>query len=87
MPGRFGSGRRRSSASDGAAIRLSYQSGFPDGQEPANTELELEPAQGLRDLYIGWWVWRDPNWEGHCSGINKEFYLFDDALRTAIIWN
>jgi hypothetical protein len=62
---------------------------FPEGHVGGGgTELryEIPAAQQRPELYIGYYVQVNPQWQGHTSAINKMLYLHDGGSSFSAMW-
>jgi hypothetical protein len=67
------------------ALQLDYLQGHVGG---GGTELryDIPSAQRSNELYVGFYVQVNPQWQGHSSGINKMVYLHDGGSDFAAMW-
>jgi hypothetical protein len=48
-----------------------------DGSWPGQTSRQIDTDH--REVYLSFWYWLDPAWDGHQSGVNKILYLWIDG--------
>jgi hypothetical protein len=57
--------------SPSGVIRTTFPAGFGGGSSPGNLEMS---HSGRRVLYVSYWAKLSSNFDGHLTGINKQFY-------------
>jgi hypothetical protein len=62
--------------SPSGVLRATYQSGFGGGSAPGWWEIS---HSGRRVLYVSYWAKLSSNFDGHLTGINKQFYEWADG--------
>jgi len=67
------------------ALQIDYPAGHVGG---GGTELryDIASANQSREIYVGYYVQVNPQWQGHNSGINKMLYLHDGYPNFAAMW-
>jgi hypothetical protein len=66
-------------------LQLDYPAGHTGG---GGTELryDIAPADRRNEIYVGFYVQVNPQWQGHDSAINKMVYLHDGGSGFAAMW-
>jgi hypothetical protein len=67
------------------ALQIDYPAGHTGG---GGTELRFDiPAESRSsEVYVGFYVQVNPQWQGHSSGINKMVYLHDGGATFSAMW-
>lgn len=67
------------------ALQIDFPAGHVGG---GGTELryDIPSAQRPSEIYVGYYVQVNPQWQGHSSGINKMVYLHDGGANFAAMW-
>jgi hypothetical protein len=62
--------------SPAGVLRTTFGAGFGGGSSPGNLEIS---HSGRRVLYVSYWAKLSSNFDGHLTGINKQFYEWADG--------
>jgi hypothetical protein len=67
------------------ALMIDFAAGHVGG---GGTELRYDIASQHRrnEIYVGYYVQVNPQWDGHSSGINKMVYLHDGGSQFSAMW-
>jgi hypothetical protein len=67
------------------ALQIDYPAGHVGG---GGTELryDIAPEHRGNEIYVGYYVQVNPQWDGHSSGINKMVYLHDGGGSFSAMW-
>jgi hypothetical protein len=67
------------------ALQIDFPAGHQGG---GGTELrfDIAPANRSSEVYVGYYVQVNPQWQGHNSAINKMLYLHDGGTSFSAMW-
>ena len=71
--------------SESKALQIDFPAGHVGG---GGTELrfDIPSASRKNEIYVGFYVQVNPQWQGHSSGINKMVYLHDGGTTFSAMW-